>query len=389
MINVVHLTHTDIPTDNRILKEIQSVGELRDCCVFGIGVQGVACGVKTQLTSSAKIHSVHLLFRQVSWLPKVVRHLLVVLEMWAKIFFAASKIRPHAIHCHDVIVLPVGLLLKVIFNARLVYDAHELESKTRNDMSRLHSYLILLLERICWPFVDLFISVSPSIIEWYESRIGKKNNVLVLNSPVVDVTSFGDKYSLGGGYFHEKYNIDRGVRVFLYLGMLIRGRGIEMMLEAFSGDGVSSHVVFVGQGDLSGRIIAASKLNERIHLHPPVPHEEVVAISKNSDFGLCVIEDVSLSDYFCLPNKLFEYAFSGIPILASNFPDIAKVVDVYALGECCDVNASSISLAIKRMERSEYSFSGRDLHELSWRVQSDRLKLAYENLLFQSPSLAL
>lgn len=386
MMNVIHLTHTDIPTDNRILKEIQSLSELPDCCIYGVGVQGVACGVKTEIASVANIDSIRLWFRQKYWIPRIVRLFLVALEMWGRMFWIASKIKPHAIHCHDMGVLPIGLLLKFVFGARLIYDAHELESKTENDMPFLQSQVILLLERMCWPFVDLFISVSPSIIEWYQSKIGRKNNILVLNSPVINVDSSGSKYSADGGYFHEKYNLDKGVRVFLYLGMLMRGRGIEMMLDAFSKDDVSSHVVFVGLGDLREKIIRASETNGRIHLHPPVPHEEVVAISKNADVGLCVIENVSLSDYFCLPNKLFEYAFSGIPILASNFPDIAKVVQDYELGECCDVSAPAISFAIKKMEVSEYKPNSKRLHELSWSVQADRLKGAYRKLLFPSLS---
>lgn len=346
----------------------------------------MACGVKTEIASAAKITSIHLWFRQQYWIPKIFRLFLVVLEMWGRMFWMASKIKPYAIHCHDMAVLPVGLLLKFVFGAKLIYDAHELESKTENDMPYLQSQGILLLERICWPFVDLFISVSPSIIEWYESKFGKKNNILVLNSPVIKIDSSGSRYSADRGYFHEKYNLNSGVRVFLYLGMLIRGRGIEMMLDAFSKNDASSHVVFVGLGDLREKIIRASEMNGRIHLHPPVPHEEVVVISKNADVGLCVIENVSLSDYFCLPNKLFEYAFSGIPILASNFPDIAKVVQKYELGECCDVSAPAIGSAIKKMELSEYKPNSKRLHELSWSVQADRLKSAYRKLLFPSLS---
>ena len=40
--------------------------------------------------------------------------------------------------------------------------------------------------------------------------------------------------------------------------------------------------------------------------------------------------NVSLSGYYCLPNKLFEYCFC-VPI-ASDFPDIVDVVSKFKLG---------------------------------------------------------
>ena len=70
-------------------------------------------------------------------------------------------------------VLPLGILLKFIFKSRLIYDAHELESN-RNGIGRVEGAMVFYFEKMVWKSIDLFISVSPSIIDWYQSKFGTK-----------------------------------------------------------------------------------------------------------------------------------------------------------------------------------------------------------------------
>jgi glycosyltransferase involved in cell wall biosynthesis len=37
-------------------------------------------------------------------------------------------------------------------------------------------------------------------------------------------------------------------------------------------------------------------------------------------------EDIGRSQHFCTPNKLWEYAAAGVPALASDLPEIARIV---------------------------------------------------------------
>ena len=47
---------------------------------------------------------------------------------------------------------------------------------------------------------------------------------------------------------------------------------------------------------------------------------------------ISIIESCSLSDYFSMPNKLFQSLASGIPVIATNIPDISKFVYKYNCG---------------------------------------------------------
>ena len=84
-----------------------------------------------------------------------------------------------------------------------------------------------------------------------------------------------------------------------------------------------------------------------------------------------------------MPNKLFEYCFAGIPVLASNFPDLKSTVNEYKLGTCCDLNYDSVVNGIKRLERGEIDtdFNIDDLYDLSWEVQEKELIDLYNHIL--------
>lgn len=380
-IRVLHLTHTDIPSDNRVLKEIAALAEVPSFQLYGIGIRLHLGAKDTHAAPQAKIISLVLATRKLRFLPGPVRHLIVAVEMMVRLFLQGLKVRPDIVHCHDTPVLLVGFLLKYCFKARLVYDAHELESN-KNGQSPWIARMTLWAERLAWSSIDHFVSVSPSIIEWYGLQLGPKPSSLILNSPLFSA-SVG---MLQGGlerprHFHQKFRIPADAKVFLYLGLLVPGRGIDKMLEAFSAKNVKSHLVFVGYGELEKRIESVACTVGNIHLHPPVPHEEVVALSRSADVGLCIIENVSLSDYYCLPNKLFEYAFAGIPVLASAFPDIAQMVEQYGLGECCTVDSDAIGAAIERIETDGLASMIGNLHALGWQSQSARLQQAYLSLL--------
>ena len=57
------------------------------------------------------------------------------------------------IHAHDTPALPIGVVTKFLRGGNLVYDAHELESK-KNMQSRTFSCITLLIEKVCWRYID-------------------------------------------------------------------------------------------------------------------------------------------------------------------------------------------------------------------------------------------
>ncbi|MBF9038833.1 glycosyltransferase [Rhodobacterales bacterium LSUCC0246] len=374
--NVVHLTHTYIPSDSRILKELNIISDLPNASVIGVGVlDRRATDGEAEIKN---IKSIKLISRNFTILPSVLRRILSYFEFLFKQLFVVINERPAIIHCHDTPSLPVAIFSKFFFNASVIYDAHELESQ-KNSQGSMISTVTLLIEKLAWRHIDHFITVSGSILRWYERSFSKKPSSIILNSPEIgkDFTSRNnDTINL-----REFFNIENKKFIFLYLGMLIPGRGISSIISAFSDPKVSSHVVFVGDGPLKIDVDSASVANPNIHYHPPVPHDEVISIASSADVGICLIENISLSDFYSLPNKLFEYAFADIYVIASDFPDMASVVNEYGLGLVSDCSSASIVEAVLKVEQNGIYRSSKCLKGLSWSSQAAKLKILYEDII--------
>lgn len=366
----LHLTHTDIEFDSRILKEMGAL-VAAGYSASGIGVVLDEGAQKTAVSFRADITAINLRSRKLIFLPRTLRHVVTLFELVGKMLPRAVRERPDVIHCHDTLVLPLGCIVKWLTGAKLVYDAHELESD-RNGLTRLQGALTLRVEKLLWRFVDALIVVSPSIECWYLENIGSKPSTVILNSPLFHEGQHQDK-----DYLRKKFAIPAQSKVFIYVGILGHGRGIDLLTEAFKDPQVSSHVVFLGYGELSEELKRLAAEHPNVHVHDAVPHSQVVPIAQSADFGLCLVQDVSLSDYYCLPNKLFEYCFAGVPVLASDFPDIRAVLSEYGIGESCKLQPDEIRDAILRLERSQSTFQFANLAPLSWQAQEKKLVALY------------
>lgn len=378
---LLHLSNTDIRCDSRILKELRALEKFVDYERLAIGVDTSEGSPPDFKPIKAHIESVRLFTNISSRFPRSIRYTLNIFELTLILFVRGLMARPSAVHCHDTFVLPAGVLIQLVTNCKLIYDAHELES-SKNAQSCILARSTLLIEKLSWSRVDLLISVSESILYWYDKHLGPKKSILVLNSPYA-----GNSYSkpvLTGArkkYFHRLYGIPEDKIIFVYIGILGPGRGLELALDAFSTSFPDPHLILVGYGEFYSYIESVCSTHQNIHLHNPVPHDEVVELVASADFGLCLIENISLSDYYCLPNKLFEYSFAGLRILASDFPEIKKVVTRYKLGVCCSLDPPSVRRAIQSLIENPPQSTSIDISDLSWELQAKRLVDGYRTLL--------
>jgi glycosyltransferase involved in cell wall biosynthesis len=233
---------------------------------------------------------------------------------------------------HDLETLPAAVRAARSGGARVVYDSHELSADRAAD-GRGGRIAWRAIERRLIGRADAVITVSESIADELVRRYGVPRPVVVRNLPS------GPSQGGGPSPLREQLRIDRDARVVLYLGGLQRGRGLEALVRgAALLDGVV--LVLMGPGH-PGYVSALQDVarragaDERTVFAGPVSAGEVVPWARGADVGVAPIQNVSLSYYLSLPNKLFDYIAAGLPVVASDFPEIRRVVGERGLGALC------------------------------------------------------
>ena len=147
---------------------------------------------------------------------------------------------------------------------------------------------------------------------------------------------------------HDMLGFSHATPICLYTGGLQEGRGIPLML-ALAGDIPEAAFVFVGSGPLRDAITHAGTHLSNVHHLPAVANSEVVDLAASATLGFALIEPISLSYQYALPNKLFEYIMAGTPVIVSDLPQMKKIVDQYDVG--LTVSPGSLPEAIKQARR--------------------------------------
>ena len=283
------------------------------------------------------------------------------------------------INIHALGLLPLGVFLKWAYKAKLVYDTHELETET-NGTQGVRKKVAKFLEKNLIKHADLTLVVSESIADWYANEYNIARPPVVLNAPNTRELKINN-------HFREQLGIREDQIILLYQGGLASGRGVHLILEAFKQRKDDKVVaVFMGYGSLEADIKIAAEQHSNIYFFPAVPPQVVLEYTASADMGISLIENTCLSYYYCMPNKLFEYAMAGLPVLVSNMKDMSELVTRYAMGAVIsDFSAAGINQAVDnfleqdltRMKAKAYQAAC----ENAWEVQEQKMLAAYQQLL--------
>lgn len=318
---IVSLLFSNYRTDNRVYKMANSLCNAgHDVTVVGLLYGDVVeeetqgkIKVKRLKLSSGRLPNGNKIFGSIKYL-----------EFFYRLISGYRK--ADIWHCNDWKPFFVGLIAR-IFNRKLqlVYDCHELQSETLG-ISKIEKRLVKFLER---KYIHKFpvIVVGKGIKEIYQERykLNSEQVTIIRNTPHLHA---GLEKS---NVLKEEFNIPKDELLFLYLGALGNGRGVNLLLEVFS-ELKNVHVAFMGYGIHEEKIISASQKASNIHFKPAVAYDQIMTYTSSADYGVISVENVCLNYYYCMPNKLFEYVQAEIPIFVNALFDCKRLVEEEKIG---------------------------------------------------------
>ncbi len=282
--------------------------------------------------------------------------------------------RPALIHANDHNTMWPALIARARWGSRVVYDSHELWAD-RNGRREWRPWL-LACEWIFVRAADAVISASPG----YARALARRNRIVeprvVRNIPVNASLSVRAD--------------DRG-HVVAYVGGLMPGRGIEQAIAALPlAPGIELELLGPGSASYTAQLSAAAEQHgvaDRVRFVNAVPPEEVVGALRGAGAGLLLIQPICRSYELTLPNKLFEYAAAGLPMIASDLEVIASVVRTQELGLVVGAdNLPEIAAAMTRLcdpgERHAFAANAAAYGRLeTWAGERLRLIAVYREVL--------
>jgi len=284
------------------------------------------------------------------------------------------------VNCHTLSALPICVALAAWHRAILVYEPHELETETITSRG-VRRRLSKVLEGVLVRRAARVIVVSDSIARAYEHDYGLRDVTAILNAPELDTPAHDGPNPV----FRDEFGIPSDHLIFMYQGDLSAERGIPLLLEAFANVPESRHLLLMGFGPLADDVKAAAAARANIHFRPAVHPSEVLQFTRGADVGFALLTDDCINHRFALPNKFFHYLHAGIPVVASDLPEMRAIVERYACGWNLPGTAAAVAELVARIDRGaiEARRPGvlRARAELNWGRESARLLAVYDSLL--------
>lgn len=150
-------------------------------------------------------------------------------------------------------------------------------------------------------------------------------------------------------------------------------RGMEEALDAVSMlEGVL--LLIVGNGDAVPVLKATAAqrgMENKVKFVDKMPYNQLLGYTELADVGLSLDKPTSVNYQFSLPNKLFDYIHSNIPVITSEVVEVKRIVDEYEVGLTVDSsNPKAIADAIEKMRESGTAVYSEALRkaasELNW-----------------------
>jgi glycosyltransferase involved in cell wall biosynthesis len=389
------LVRNDVRTDYRVLKEAGSVARAGyKVTVVGMNTYGP---LEREQRDGFEIVRVPVERARMPW-SKINNLFVRTIRRMADY---AAGLEAAVYHAHDSdCILPAAMARRRVPGSRLIYDAHEVGfwgfresfSSYPFKLPGLQYAWSLLNDRIVREEVDAVITVNEPLAEVQAQHYGIAKPWVVMNCPPPYARSPQVKPLLA-----QRLGIDPKTPIAIAQGMYTIGRGdyppLEMTVRSAPLLERGAVIAIIGN---VGSAEAWAPLRElaghpefvgRVFILPPAPPTTLLDLTAGAQVGLIPFNLSGLARY-ALPNKLFEYMATGLPIISPDLPVIRGIIEEYGCGILCDFEtpeavASAINGLLGDPERhaAMSAASLRAAQHYNWETQEQVLIGLYHELV--------
>jgi glycosyltransferase involved in cell wall biosynthesis len=186
-----------------------------------------------------------------------------------------------------------------------------------------------MLERLGIAQAENVAAVCNTTERFLRRDYGLSHTATILNVP-----NRSDYAAAPDGRLRRLLGIPADLPLVIYKGEIAENRGLLPLVCAM--EPLSPlHFALVGAGEYKETLrseAARRGLSARVHFADPVTSDEFVYYLKDAQLGQVIHETRGINMTVTLPSKLFDYVNAGIPVIASDGPEISRVVREWKLG---------------------------------------------------------
>ena len=234
---------------------------------------------------------------------------LFYLEITIRWLFGLLRERPDLIYAVDSDSILSSAFYRQFFQTELVLDFHEwFEEVPELKEKPLRRKIWTAINRFGLRKASVALTVGPALA----AELQKKYNY-----PFEVIRNLPDLVS------SDKLQPPTDLVKLVYLGHLNEGRGLHQLVRAMR-NLPGFELNLLGAGDLYkelNHLVKSEGLEQKVHFHGYVAPEQISNILSKMHVGMNLLESRSLSYYFSLANKAFDYLHAGLPSISMDYPE--------------------------------------------------------------------
>jgi glycosyltransferase involved in cell wall biosynthesis len=261
---------------------------------------------------------------------KTINGKLFFLRYFLALLFVLIRLRARLYEAVDPPTLLPARIAAFFHGARYNYFSLEFFQGVDQVVSRpMVRWVWYLLERVGIRHAQNVAAVCETTEHLLKDEYRLTNTATILNVP-----NMSEYAGAGDGRLRLRLGLQPNVPLVVFKGEIADNRGLVPFVKAMQ-PFAALHFACIGSGlfrETVARVAKDAECASRVHFCDPVPSSEFVHYLKDADLGHVIHEGRGVNMMVTLPSKLFDYLHAGIPVIASDGPEISRIVRQWNVG---------------------------------------------------------